>query len=130
AGLRAAARSRRDRRQALEAAEALGALASARGLGEGTRDALAEVALGFFTPSLLRAACGATLARAGDPRGEETLRRVLRGWRAGGRDYAAHAAGELGLRGLIPDLERVRERRKASAEVVDTALRALRAEAP
>ncbi|MEO0324054.1 MAG: HEAT repeat domain-containing protein [Myxococcota bacterium] len=125
--LRAAAISRRDRRRALEATEALGTLAGARGLEERTRDALAATAAAFFTPSLLRAACGAALGHAGDARGEEVLRAVLTGWRGSGRDYAAEAAGRLGLVGLRPAIERLRRRRRGTREILDEALDALAA---
>ena len=125
ARLGAAAVNRRDRRQALEAIEALGSLGAQRGLSEATREALVQVAGALFTPSLLRAACGAALARSGDGRGRKLLGEVLGGWRSGGRDYAAEAAGTLGLAELAPAIARLRRRGRGSREVLDAALAAL-----
>ena len=110
-----------DRQLALDATEALGLVATDAG-----RDALARTAERFFAPLLLRAAAGAALARRGDARSVAALDRVLRAWRADGRDYAVHAAGELGLADLVPALARlVRRLRGADPGVLAAALEAL-----
>ena len=58
--------------------------------------------------------------------GVAALDRVLRAWRADGRDYAVHAAGELGLADLVPALARlVRRLRGADPGVLAAALEAL-----
>lgn len=108
----------RDRFFALEAAEALGEIASERGC-----DALAETGARLFASLMLRAATGAALAKRGDPRGQPILARVLQAWRADGRDYAVHAVGELELDGLLPLLARLVERlRGADPRVLARAL--------
>ncbi len=114
-------RSLADRTIALEAAEALGEVATERGL-----EALAFTAARLFTPLLIRAAVGKALARRGDWRGEPALDRVLRAWRPDGRDYAIEAVGKLGLTGLVPALARLCERlRGADPVLLADALRAL-----
>ena len=107
-----------DRDAALDAAEALGEIATEAGL-----EALARTAQRAFAPLLLRAAAGAALARRGDARGEPALGRVLEAWRADGRDYAVHAVGELRLEGLVPALIRLTKRlRGADPRVLAGAL--------
>ncbi len=111
----------RDRGFALEAATALGPVATDRGLA-----ALAALADGFFTPLLVRAAAGKALAQRGDERGEAALEAVLRAWRADGRDYAVSAAGELRLARLVPTLARLTRRlRGTDPRVLADALRRL-----
>ena len=103
----------RDRDADLDAAEALGEVASDEGL-----EALAETARRPFANLLLRAAAGAALARRGDVRGEPALGRVLDAWRADGRDYAVHAVGELEIDGLVPTLVRLARRLRGADPVV------------
>jgi len=108
----------RDPEAGLDAAEALGEIATDEGL-----EALAYTAQRTFAPLLLKAAAGAALARRGDERGEDALERVLTAWRADGRDYAVHAVGELGLEGLVPKLVRLAQRlRGADPRVLADAL--------
>lgn len=108
----------RDRDAGLDAAEALGEIATEAGL-----EALAYTAQRTFAPLLLKAAAGAALAKRGDARGEPALGRVLSAWRADGRDYAVHAVGELGLEGLVPALVGLAERlRGADPRVLADAL--------
>lgn len=103
----------RDRYAGLDAAEALGEIATEAGL-----EALAYTAQRTFAPLLLKAAAGAALARRGDARGEPALGRVLNAWRADGRDYAVHAVGELGLEGLVPMLVRLAQRLRGADPAV------------
>lgn len=110
-----------DKNWRLDATEALGHIAS-----PAARDALAMRASSFFGSLLIRAAAGAALARRGDRRGVDALRRVLRAWRADGRDYAVHAAGELRLVDLVPDLAALTRRlRGADPHVLGEALHQL-----
>lgn len=103
------------------AVEALGRCATRAGC-----DALAALGERTLIPLILKAAAGAALARREDPRGEPLLGKVLRAWRADGRDYAVHAAGELALVGLIPLLERLARRlRGADPSVLGQALQRL-----
>lgn len=114
----------RDRDAGLDAAEALGEIATETGL-----EALAMTAQRTFAPLLLKAAAGAALARRGDARGEPALGRVLTAWRADGRDYAVHAVGELGLEGLVPALIQLAKRlRGADPRVLADALERFAAE--
>lgn len=107
-----------DRGWRLEAAEALGAVATAEG-----RDALAARADAFFGSLLDKAAAAAALARLGDARGEPALHRVLTAWRADGRDYAVQVVGELHLSRLIPALAALARRlRGADPNVLAQAL--------
>ena len=106
---------------ALDAAEGLGRVDTEKG-----REALAEYCGRTLAPLLVRAAAGASLARLGDARGEDALARVLRAWRADGRDYAVHAVGELRLSRLLPTLSHLAKRlRGADPKVLARALQSL-----
>lgn len=72
-------------------------------------DAIAHLAAGLLQPLVVKATAGAALARLGDPRGVEVLRRVLRAWRADGRSVAVEFVGNLRLRPLLPELTRLVE---------------------
>ena len=103
------------------AVEALGRCATKKGC-----DALAALGERTLIPLILKAAAGAALARRNDSRGEPVLGKVLKAWRADGRDYAVHAAGELELVGLVPLLERLASRlRGADPGVLGEALERL-----
>ncbi len=90
---------------AIEAAEALGRVASDRG-----KAALYDRGSKFFGSLLVRAACGRALVQLGDARGDEPLNAALKAWRADGRDYAIAAAGEYQRVALLPALARLCER--------------------
>lgn len=101
-----------------EAAWALGELGV-----DDAREPLARLAGAFFKPLMMKAAAGAALVRLGDPRGTETLRRVLTAFRSDARSYAAQMVGELRLTALRPELERLRANpRGADPAVVAEAL--------
>ncbi len=103
------------------AVEALGHCATESG-----RNALAALGERTLIPLILKAATGAALARRNDPRGEPILGKVLKAWRADGRDYAVAAAGELHLVGLVPLLDRLVKRlRGADPGVLGEALKRL-----
>ncbi len=114
--------------RALAAADALGRL--------GVKDAiepLARLSRNVFAPLIVRAAVGGALARLGDPRGEATLRKVLRALRADGRSYALQIVGELKLGSLAADVARLvdangRVARGIEPEVMRRALEALSTE--
>ncbi len=70
-------------------------------------DALAKVALAFFTSPHVRAATGAALVRLGDQRGIVALRRVLTGFRPDARSFAVNLVADLGAVELVPELARL-----------------------
>jgi len=111
-----------DRRFCLDAAHALGQLEA----HEAEQELSALLDRPLLSPSLHAEAAGA-LCRLGSARGVEGLRRVFRALRSDGRSRAAELVGELGLRELMPELERLARRsRGASPEVVERALVQLR----
>lgn len=98
---------------AFDAAASLGEL----GATEAAED-LASLGARMLAPLVLRAVAGGALARLGDPRGADILRRVIRAWRADGRSTAVELAGELGLVELVPDLVQLVRRPRAVDPVV------------
>jgi HEAT repeat protein len=73
-------------------------------------DALAELAGSWRCPPELRAALGAALVELGDARGEQALRKVLKGLRGDARSYAVELTGQVDAVGLAPELARLAQR--------------------
>jgi HEAT repeat protein len=88
-----------------EAARALAALKVTDSAG-----AIAEIASSWRCPPELRAELGAALVELGDARGEQALRKVLKGLRGDARSYAVELAGEVDAVGLAPELVRLAQR--------------------
>lgn len=86
----------------IEVADALAHLQCKR-----SANALAAIALAFFTQPHVRAATGAALVRLGDSRGIQALRRVLRGFRPDARSFAVSLVADLGAAELVPELVRL-----------------------
>ncbi len=86
----------------IEVADALAHLQCKR-----SSNALAKVALAFFTQPHVRAATGAALVRLGDPRGIVALRRVLTGFRPDARSFAVSLVADLDAVELVPELVRL-----------------------
>ncbi|AKF06791.1 HEAT repeat domain-containing protein [Sandaracinus amylolyticus] len=102
-----------DPERGLAAAEALGSL-SPKGAA---RDDLARIARAFLKPLMLKAAASAALARAGDERGVEGLRSVLKALRADGRTYAVVAIGEQRIAALVPEIVALADRPRGADPV-------------
>lgn len=101
-----------DAERSIAAAELLG-----RFDHEAARSALARLARAMLKPLMLKAAASASLARLGDRRGVEGLKRVLGAWRADGRTYAVTAIGELGLAELAPEVIALADRPRGADPV-------------
>lgn len=119
---------RRDLLDALDDPEltvsALDALAT---LGDrSVADAVARQTTGLLLPLPVRTAAAATLARLGDPRGVELLRKLLHGWRAQARNLAVESIGSAGLAQLRSELDALVHRpRGTEATTLARALAAL-----
>lgn len=108
------------RQRPLEVMQALGDVG-----GDQAREDLAKIAGAFLQPPIVRAAASAALLKLGDPRGEDGLRRVLRGLRREGRDFAVQLVGDIRATSLRPELQRLQRRGGADPATLAEALTAL-----
>ncbi len=92
----------------LRVGEAARALASLK--VKDCADAIAEIAMAWRCPPDVRAELGAALVELGDARGEQALRKVLKGLRADARSYAVELTGQVDAVGLVPDLAQLAQR--------------------
>jgi HEAT repeat protein len=88
-----------------EAARALAALQV-----KDSADAIAEIAGSWRCPPDVRAELGAALIELGDARGEQALRKVLKGLRADARSYAVELTGQVDAVALAPELAQLAQR--------------------
>lgn len=102
-----------DSQRAIDAAEALGELRY-----EPARERLAALAGRRFRSPELRVVAAGALARLGDPRGAETLRKVLTGWRSDVRPLAVDVVGRVGLTELAAVVAGLLERPRGADPVV------------
>lgn len=107
-----------DRDRVLSACEALAPLVADAAAASIAREPLAAVAKKLLAPLVVKAGAAGALAAMGDPRGETTLREVLRAWRADGRSYAAELAGRHGVVGLAEELAALSEKPRGADPVV------------
>ncbi len=100
---------------------AVAAALALRDLGDdAARDDLARVAAKKIVSPILLAAVGGALARLGDPRGVEALRRALSAFRPYGRSLAAEIAGDERIVELVPELVALAKRPRGADPVILT----------